>query len=113
MKRVLQFNMAVVFFMELGMLAAMSYWGFYSHTKAAAWLWGIGLPLAVAVLWGIWAAPKSDRRLKMPYRAGFATILFGLASFLLYQAGQTKYAVAYFIVSVTSMLIGYLSEKQM
>ncbi|HEY4108126.1 YrdB family protein [Puia sp.] len=111
MKTVLQFNLVVLFFMELGMLTALGYWGFHTHTGAPAWLWGIGLPLAVAFLWGIWAAPRSSRRLGMPYRAIFATVLFGLAAFLWSRAGQEKYAIIFFIVSVISMLTGYLSES--
>ena len=111
MKGLLQVNLAILFVAELGMLAALGYWGFYTHTGAVAWLWGLGLPLAVIILWSIWAAPKSGRRLKMPYRAGFAGALFGLAAFLLYRAGQEVCAIAFFIVSVASMLIGYLSES--
>ena len=110
MKGLLQFNKAIVFFMELGMLAAMSYWGFHTHAGVSAWLWGLGLPLVAIILWGVWAAPKAKRRLAMPYLAVFVGVLFGLAAFLLYQAGQVGYAIAFFIVAETSMLIGYLTD---
>lgn len=110
MKGLLQLNLAILFLVELGMLAAMGYWGFYTHTGISAWLWGLGLPMAVILLWSIWAAPKSDRRLKMPYRACFAGALFGLAAFLLYRAGQEVCAIVFMIVSLASMLTGYLSE---
>jgi hypothetical protein len=71
---------------------------------------GIGLPLAVVMLWSVWAAPGSSRRLAMPYRAGFAAMLFTLAAFLLYQAGQQTVAILFLVVSVASMLVGYLTE---
>lgn len=93
------------------MLVAMGCWGFSMHAGVAAWVWGIGLPLVTVVLWSVWAAPRSNRRLKMPYRALFTAALFSLTAFLLYQAHRSTYAILFFIVSIVSTFVAYLSEK--
>jgi hypothetical protein len=104
-------NKAVIFFMEIAMLVAMGYWGFSMHAGAAAWVWGVGTPLIAVIFWSIWAAPRSNRRLKMPYRALFTAVLFSLGAFLLYQAHQRAYAIIIFIVSIASTFIAFLSER--
>jgi len=57
-------NLLVRFLLELCLLAAIGYWGFETHSS---WGWkillGIGLPLLIAVLWGMFLAPKSAYRL--------------------------------------------------
>jgi Protein of unknown function (DUF2568) len=50
--------LAVRFALELCALAALGYWGFHTHSGAAAWLTGLGGPLAAALLWGALVAPK-------------------------------------------------------
>ena len=104
-------NKVVIFFMEIAMLVAMGYWGFSMHAGAAAWLWGVGTPLIAVLLWSVWAAPRSNRRLKMPYRALFTAVFFSLGAFLLYLAHQWAYAIIIFIVSMVSTFVAFLSES--
>lgn len=53
-------NLLVRFLLELCMLVAVGYWGFKTHS---GWpmkiLLGIGLPVLIAVLWGLFMAPKA------------------------------------------------------
>jgi hypothetical protein len=53
-------NLLVRFLLELCMLAAVGYWGFKTHS---GWtmkiIFGIGLPVVIAVLWGLFIAPKA------------------------------------------------------
>jgi hypothetical protein len=50
----------VAFAAELGALGALGYWGAASGgTTIGRWLLALGLPLAAAVLWGLFAAPQA------------------------------------------------------
>lgn len=53
---------AVAFLLEVAMLASFFYWGF-RHSEPLKYVLGIGIPAVVVVLWGLFMAPKSDRRL--------------------------------------------------
>lgn len=90
------------FLLELCLLAAIGYWGFrFGETTLLKYVYGIGLPLIAAILWGIFAAPKSKRRLEFSYRLIFESILFILAAFLLYNAGQRSLAILFiFIIAI-------------
>lgn len=71
-------------------------------------LLGIGLPLIAAVLWGVWAAPRSAHRLPMPYRTLFIFGLFALSAYLLHGAGNSKLAVAFAILALISTLLTFV-----
>ena len=105
-------NQVVYFLLELSMLGAYGYAGFHSsqHTYGK-YLLGIGLPLIAAILWGIFAAPRSAHRLAFPYRTLFALTLFGVAFLLLYRTGYPHLAITLGIVALASELIA-LSLKQ-
>ena len=63
-------NLVLMFLLELGMLAALGYSGFKSSQHPyGKYLTGIGLPLVAAILWGIFAAPRSKYRFPQPWRA--------------------------------------------
>ncbi len=51
-----------------------------------------GLLVFIIVLWGIWAAPNSASRLKLPYIVIFKLLIYLLPTFLLYKAGMRNYA---------------------
>lgn len=50
-------NLVVRFLLELGILAALGYWGWTQHAGAARWLLAIGAPVVAAALWGIFRVP--------------------------------------------------------
>ncbi|HLO32795.1 MAG TPA: YrdB family protein, partial [Anaerolineales bacterium] len=53
-------NLLVRFLLELCMLAALGYWGFKTQS---GWVMkiiiGIGLPILIAVIWGLFLAPRA------------------------------------------------------
>jgi hypothetical protein len=82
-------NLALAFFLELAMLVSFGYWGFLAgETGMAKVGLGIGIPLLVAVTWGIFMAPKSSRRLQGGAYLGLKLVLFGLAVAALIVAGS-------------------------
>lgn len=58
-------NLALAFLLELGILAALVYWGFSTgSTTLVKILLGIGAPLVAILVWAILGAPNSAHRLK-------------------------------------------------
>jgi hypothetical protein len=88
------------------MLIALSYCGFqYPENIILKSLLMILLPMIAAVLWGFFAAPKSGRRLRQPYRMFFAMMIFGVAVFLLYESGITTLAIVFAVLVVINQLL--------
>lgn len=105
-------NLALYFSVELAMLAALSYIGFklWQHPYGK-YLTAVGLPLAVAVLWGFFAAPNSEYRLTMPYRSLFALTLFALTAFGLHRVGHTSLAIAFGLAALATELTAFLLKQ--
>lgn len=102
----------VAFLLEIAMLIALGMWGFQSNKSTLLKiLFGLGLPLLAAVLWGFLAAPRSEYRLDLPYRLVFSMALFCLASFLLYRLGHTAAAIAFIILAVFSVALELVFDE--
>ena len=57
-------NLVVRLLCELALLVALAVWGFHAGSGLAGDLvLGLGAPLLAAVVWGLWVAPASRRRL--------------------------------------------------
>jgi hypothetical protein len=87
-------NLGLRFVLELCMLVALAIWGFSENIVL-----GIAAPLAAAVLWGLWIAPKATRRLRDPLRLAVELLLFGAAGVVLAAAGHPV-AAAIFLAAV-------------
>jgi hypothetical protein len=102
-------NAALAFFLELAMLAGFGYWGF--HLEKSAWVkWGVGLglPILLAVLWGIFFAPRAGQRLDINWGLGLSLILFLLAALALYQSNRPALAIALALTAITNRGIAFI-----
>ncbi len=99
-------NLGVRFLLELFMLASLSYWGFKTHSGwAMKILFGVGLPLLMAVAWGYLMAPRSAHRLSgIPFTV-MDIILLGSGAAALYASGQVNLAWIYAVVLVVSEVL--------
>src|SRR5512133_1990695 len=99
-------NLLVRFLLELCMLASVGYWGFTTHSGwAMKILFGMGLPVLIAVIWGYFMAPKSTHRLSgMPFTI-MDIVLLGSGAVALYASGLTSLAWIYAIVLVISEIL--------
>jgi hypothetical protein len=77
------FSLALKFLLELAAFAAFAYWG-----AGVSIVLAIAAPAVAIVLWGLFAAPRSERRLPMPARIVFETAVFLLAVVALLAAGE-------------------------
>ena len=107
-------NLAVRFILELCALAAMAYWGWTQHAGWLRFVLAIGLPVLAAILWGTFAVPND------PSRSGQAPVpvpgvvrlmlelaFFGLAVWMLYDAGATILSSIMGIVVIIHYALSY------
>jgi hypothetical protein len=88
-------NAGLAFLLELAMLAAFGYWGFQGEKSIwIKWGLGIGIPLVVAILWGLLLAPRANRRLNSQWGTLLSLGLFCLAAFALFQTNHPALAIA-------------------
>jgi hypothetical protein len=103
---------AAVFVDELALLAVLAVAGARLASGAlGSWVLGIALPLAGAVVWGLWLAPRSGRRLAYPMRLAAKLALVVVASALLAAAGSAWWAGGFLVVSAPLLFAGELSER--
>jgi hypothetical protein len=89
-------TLLVRFLLELCLLAALGWWGF----ETAGWALGLGAPLAAAVVWGLFIAPKARYPVSIAVWVGLQVILFGLAALALASAASTALALVFAVVVV-------------
>ena len=57
-----QANLLLAFLLELGVLAALAYWGVATgSTIPLKMVLGNGTPAMALIVWAIWGAPRSER----------------------------------------------------
>ena len=89
-------NIGLRFLLELCILVIFGYWGFKTgHNALVEFLLGLGAPILFAVIWGIFLAPKSSRRLDEPWLFLLELVLFGLTCWALYSTGKVDLTVAF------------------
>lgn len=102
------FNLGLSFFLELCMVAALAYWGFSTQSGIGKYLWGIGGPVVVILIWGAFIAPKARQRLPDPLRLLNEVVLFGLAALALLAAGQQTLGIIFFVLVFINLVLGFV-----
>ncbi|HEX8983116.1 MAG TPA: YrdB family protein [Ktedonobacterales bacterium] len=99
-------NLAVAFLLEFCLLAAFCFWGFHANTSVPAKVaLGIGLPLVVAVFWGLFMAPRARYPVSRPLYWVNYCALFGIGALMLAFAGQLLLGIVFAIVALLNMLL--------
>lgn len=89
-------QLLLAFLLEIALLLTYGYAGFhFGREFLGGFPFGIGLPLLLAVGWGIWMAPRARKRLGSPWRQWVALLLFLSAAALLYKAHHVNLAVVF------------------
>ena len=105
-------NLALSFILELCALGALAYWGFNaSQHPLIRVVFGVGAPLAMIVIWSVYLAPKSARRLKEPALSGAKVIIFVLAAAALAAAGQTLVATIFLAATAVNLLLAMIWQQ--
>ncbi len=104
-------NLAVRFLLELCMLAAVGYWGFKTH---AGWwmkiLFGIGLPVLIAALWGLFIAPRAVYPLHGASYLTMEMLLLFSGSAALFVSGRLTLGWAYTITLLVNRVLIFVWE---
>ena len=101
-------NLGVRFLLELGALAAFGYWGATLRGSVALRaLVASVLPLAIAVLWGLFISPKARYSTGRPGQVGLGLVVFLVAALLLRERGQVAMAAIFAATAVISSVLLY------
>jgi Protein of unknown function (DUF2568) len=101
-------NLALAFFLELGVLIALGYWGFQTGQGTIARIGlGIGAPAVAVVVWALFGAANSARRLRGSWLLMLRVVFFGSASVALFTAGQRVLGVVFGLVFVVNLVLIY------
>ena len=93
------FNLLLRFLLELCMLGVVAYWGFETGDGAAMQvLLGVGVPVLMAVVWGMFISPKASVPLRPVPWVALQAVLFGLAAVALATFASPALAVAFLLV---------------
>ena len=97
-------SLALRFLLELALPVALGVWGFTvgggTITKVVL---GIGAPLASAIAWGLFVAPKAPRRLDDPARFSLELLLWMAGGLALLAAGHPGWALLFGVLVAGSL----------
>jgi hypothetical protein len=100
------FNLALRFALEMCALAALAYGGW--HASGPVWLrilLAVALPLAAAVIWGRWVAPKASHPVPDPQRLIPEWVVFGGATVALAVTAHPILAVLLAVLAAGNRLL--------
>lgn len=105
-------NLALSFFLELGVLVALGYWGFQMGPNLPVKImFGIGAPVLAIVVWAIFGARTSQWRLHDPWFLLLKIVFFGSAAVALFVAGQRVGGVTFALIFVLNTILAYVFEQ--
>jgi hypothetical protein len=101
-------NLALRFFLELAALAALGWFGVHvGDTTLAKVALGGGLPLAAAVVWGLFVAPKATFDVPAGVWVGLQVLVFGSAALVLLAMQRDGLAEAFAVTVVVNSALLY------
>jgi Protein of unknown function (DUF2568) len=100
-------NLALRFIVELAALGGLAYWGAHTGSGLISVLLAVAAPLAAAVVWGTFAAPKAARRLPRAPRVAVEATVFGLAGAGLAVTGRGLWAGVFIAVALVNGVLVY------
>ncbi|MDX2776042.1 YrdB family protein [Streptomyces caniscabiei] len=102
-------NFIILFLVELAMLCNFAVWGFtLKKPVIVQYLIGIGAPVMVILLWGMFFSPDPAFILVQPWNAMGEYALFTLSAVAVARAGRVSWAKTFFIVAIISETIALL-----
>ena len=107
-----QANLLLALLLELGVLAALAYWGFVTGaTLPVKIVLGIGAPVVAIIIWSIWGAPRSQRRLQGAWYWLLRIAFDAAGAVALYVANQHIWAVIFALVAAINCILGYVWKQ--
>lgn len=110
MRALVAANLAVRAALEVCALVALAYWGFTRGSGPTAWILGLAAPVALAVLWGLFVAPKAMVELPPPARFAIELTLFAGVALALAATGATALGALFALVALVSGTLNHLTR---
>lgn len=105
-------NLALAFLLELGVLAALIFWGWVTGANLLAKLGlGFGSATVAVVIWAIFGAPASSRRLHGLWYWLLRIVFDAAGALALFAAGQRTLGVAFALIAALNCTLGYLWKQ--
>jgi lipopolysaccharide export LptBFGC system permease protein LptF len=102
-------NAAISFLLEIGMLASISYFGFYGDKHIIfKLLIGVLLPIGIVVFWSLFMAPTADYRFNPAIVRIVALTLFLVAAAMLYKANFPVWGFWLAIVAIVNAVLTFV-----
>lgn len=106
-------NQVSIFVLEIAMLISLGYYGMsQSWNLVPRLVCTTVLIIFTVFIWSVYAAPRSVKRLKMPFLIIFRAALFLIAFYLLYHTGHIHPALIFAGLTIITQIISYLTEKK-
>jgi hypothetical protein len=105
-------NDGLRFLLELSALAAVAYWGWSEHGGVWRWVLVVAAPLAIALLWGRFVAPKAKVRVGDPSKLLLEVLVFGGAAVALADAGQPVLAIALAAAALLHLVLTFALDQR-
>ncbi|WP_407839642.1 YrdB family protein [Streptomyces sp. DSM 116496] len=94
-------NEGLAFLLELLALGLLAWWGYTRDIgRAGSLALAVAAPLAAAVLWGMFAAPKARYAVPLAAQLGVKAVVFGAAALALLALGQRLPSLWFTVVVV-------------
>lgn len=104
-------NTGLSFLLELLALAIFGYFGYQLNLPGwARVLAAVTIPLVVAILWGIFAAPNSGKRLAGFSLLAFKTLIFGAAILALYYVDYPTPAIILAVIVAVNLALEFFVD---
>lgn len=99
-------NLALRFLLEVGALVAIGRWGWTASAPpfARAAL-AVVLPVAMAIVWGLFIAPKARFPTGVNGRAILGLVVFLVAAASLHARGHTRLAMSFGALAIVSAVL--------
>ncbi|MFZ3496904.1 YrdB family protein [Streptomyces sp. 5.8] len=107
-------NEGLAFLLELLALGLLAWWGFTRDIgRVGSIALAVAAPLAAAVLWGMFAAPKARFAVPLAAQLGVKAVVFGAATLALLALGQRLPSLwfAVIVVANTALATFYRSRS--
>lgn len=100
-------NLTIRFLLEIAVLATVATWGFTNFEGFYSYFIGIGAPISMSAMWGIFAVPNDPSRsgktvvkTKGTVRLFLESIFFITGSYALYSIGYTSLFYSFSIIAI-------------
>lgn len=105
-------NLALALLLEFGVLAALCYWGFSTGPTMLAKIGlGIGAPVVAIIVWALFGAPRSPRRLRGPWYWLLRIVFDALGVIALFATGLHALGLIFALVAILNCVLGYLWKQ--